>query len=111
MSAADWGVLIPSVITMMTAAATWLRADAAARNSRKNEGAIQEVHVMVNNQLDRQLIYSQQLSKALVKGGVAVPQQDKPPSEPPPADPGSLTCYNRASWGVCGGTRRMCPSI
>jgi hypothetical protein len=33
---------------------------------------------LVNNQLDRQLKYNQELSAALIAAGVAVPQQEQP---------------------------------
>jgi hypothetical protein len=38
-------------------------------------------HTLVNNQLDRQLIYNQQLAATLVKAGLAVPEQDPPAGE------------------------------
>lgn len=40
-----------------------------------------DVHALVNNQLDRQLTYNQQLAAALTSAGVAVPPQD-PASSP-----------------------------
>ena len=36
------------------------------------------VHTLVNNQLDRQLRYSQELTAALTRAGVAVPEQHQP---------------------------------
>lgn len=41
-------------------------------------GQIQQVHELVNNQLDRQLIYSQQLTGALIAANVPVPEQERP---------------------------------
>ena len=37
-----------------------------------------EVHTLVNNQLDRQLRYSQELTAALTRAGVTVPEQHQP---------------------------------
>ena len=39
---------------------------------------VTKVHRLVNNQLDRQLLYNQQLAAALTRGGLAVPPQNQP---------------------------------
>jgi hypothetical protein len=39
---------------------------------------VTKVHKLVNNQLDRQLTYNQQLAATLTKAGVPVPPQDEP---------------------------------
>lgn len=58
-----------------------------ARTTQAQVGQVQvqisDVHALVNNQLDRQLIYNQQLAAALTSAGVAVPPQDPPPSPVP----------------------------
>jgi hypothetical protein len=40
--------------------------------------SVTKVHKLVNNQLDRQLRYNQELAAALVRAGLPVPPQDKP---------------------------------
>jgi hypothetical protein len=44
---------------------------------------VTKVHKLVNNQLDRQLTYNQQLAATLTKAGVPVPPQDEPAELPP----------------------------
>lgn len=46
---------------------------------------VDTVHGLVNNQLDRQLKYNQQLAGALTAAGQAVPEQEEPPSAASPA--------------------------
>ena len=40
---------------------------------------VSQVHQLVNDQLDRQLLYSQQLTGALIAANVPVPEQEQPP--------------------------------
>jgi hypothetical protein len=42
--------------------------------------SVKGVHRLVNNQLDRQLRYNQELAAALTLAGVAVPPQEQPGS-------------------------------
>jgi UPF0716 family protein affecting phage T7 exclusion len=53
------------------------------RESRKQTQAIGEVHTLVNNQLDRQLVRNEQLTKALTAGGVDVPARPEKTLLPP----------------------------
>jgi hypothetical protein len=41
---------------------------------------VEKVHRLVNNQLDRQLRYNQQLAEAMRKAGIQVPPQDAGPA-------------------------------
>jgi len=57
-----------------------------AQTAREMVVKVEAVHVLaqkteklVNNQLDRQMIYNQQLTGALIAAGIAVPEQERPP--------------------------------
>lgn len=60
--------------------ALFVKAHATSVQVTQVHSQVTEVHSLVNNQLDRQLTYNQQLAAALTSAGVAVPPQDPPPS-------------------------------
>jgi hypothetical protein len=64
-----WTTVLGQVVIVIVAVLGWL-------STRKK---VTEVHMLVNNQLDRQLRYNQQLSRALTASGTEVPVQEPGP--------------------------------
>jgi hypothetical protein len=65
-----WTTVLGQVVIVVVAVLGWL-------STRRK---VTEVHMLVNNQLDRQLKYNQELAAALTLAGVAVPPQEQPGS-------------------------------
>ena len=61
------------------------------RESRSTRRQVGQVHKLVNDQLDRQLIYNGKLATALTEAGEPVPPQDPKPPDPSPLDSGNTT--------------------
>lgn len=80
MNAGSWAAVILAVATLVTAVTGLV---ALFRKQTALSGQVSDVHTLVNNQLDRQLTYNQQLAAALTGAGVAVPEQE--PSTKPSA--------------------------
>jgi uncharacterized iron-regulated membrane protein len=87
-NAGSWAAVILAVATLVTAVtglvALFRKQTALGTQQTALSGQVSDVHTLVNNQLDRQLTYNQQLAAALTGAGVAVPQQEPStkPSEP-----------------------------
>jgi hypothetical protein len=76
MSVTALTALIVAVTGFVTAVAALI---ALFRRQGQVAAQVGEVHKLVNNQLDRQLVYNQRLAAALTAAGAPVPEQDKPP--------------------------------
>ncbi len=75
-----------AAVTALIVAVTGLVAAAGGiialfRKQTAVSGQVKEVHALVNDQLDRQLTYSQQLTGALIAANVPVPEQERPGNE------------------------------
>jgi uncharacterized iron-regulated membrane protein len=75
-NAAGLAAVIVAVAALVTAVTGLL---ALFRKQVQVVAQVREVHELVNHQLDRQLIYNQQLTAELTAAGVAVPEQELPP--------------------------------
>ena len=73
MNAGGWAAIIIALTGLVTAVTGLL---ALFRRQGQLGTQVGQVHALVNNQLDRQLTYNQQLAAALTAAGVTVPQQE-----------------------------------
>jgi hypothetical protein len=73
MTAASWAAICIAIASLISAGTGVV---ALFRRVGTVSTRVDEVHKLVNNQLDRQLVYSQQLTAALTEAGEPVPEQE-----------------------------------
>jgi len=74
MNPSSWAGVIGAIGSCLTAVALIITARADSRRSRRVEGKVDEVHVIVNQQRTDAANYQRALVRALETAGVAVPE-------------------------------------